>query len=249
LENPVPYDMQKEMNSERSLPISLADVRVVVFDAVGTLINPDPPAADVYFRTGRRFGSQLSQEAIAKRFRRAFQDEEQRDRKSGWQTSEAREIERWRNIVGRVLDDVGDPQACFQELFQHFARPQSWSCPAEAGLALEHLNHRSLILGMASNYDGRLRSVVQGKPELHLVKHLIISSEVGWRKPAEKFFAAVCRTVGQPPDGILYVGDDPSNDYQGAAAAGLRAILFDPNGRELSSSLPRITRLGELLTL
>jgi putative hydrolase of the HAD superfamily len=241
--------MQEEMNSERSLPISLADVRVVVFDAVGTLINPDPPAADVYFRTGRRFGSQVSQESIAKRFRRAFQDEEQRDRKSGWQTSEIREFERWQNIISRVLDDVGDQEGCFRELFQHFARPESWSCQTEAGLALEHLNHRGLTLGMASNYDSRLRSVVQGKPELHRVKHLIISSEVGWRKPAEKFFATVCRTVGQPPDGILYVGDDPINDYQGAAAAGLRAILFDPNGRELSSSLPRITRLGELLTL
>jgi putative hydrolase of the HAD superfamily len=238
------------MNSpKRSLPLSLAEVRAVVFDAVGTLIDPDPSAAEVYFHVGQRFGSRLSLETIAKRFREAFQVEEQQDRQSGWKTSEAREIERWRNIVGHVLDDVSDPQACFQQLFEHFAQPKSWRCQAHAGPVLNGLARRGLTLGLASNYDSRLRSVVQGKPELHPLKHLIISSEVLWRKPAEKFFAALCRIVAQPPETILYIGDDPINDYQGALAAGLTALLFDPKGKEVSSLTRQIRRLEEILTL
>src|SRR5262245_26831348 len=35
----------------------LAGVRAVVFDAVGTLITPDPPAPAVYSAVGRRHGS------------------------------------------------------------------------------------------------------------------------------------------------------------------------------------------------
>jgi putative hydrolase of the HAD superfamily len=227
--------------------MSFADAGAVVFDAVGTLLHPDPPAAVVYCQIGRDFGSQFSQEMIESRFRQAFRDEELIDQKGGWRTSETREIERWRHIVARVLDDVRDPDACFRLLFAHFARPESWRCQQDAGPVLEALAGKGFSLGLASNYDSRLRTVVQGKPELRAIRHLIISSEVGWRKPAREFFAAVCRTVRQPADKILYVGDDPINDFQGATAAGLRAVLFDP--KEEETGVPRITRMGDVLAL
>jgi putative hydrolase of the HAD superfamily len=91
---------------------------------------------------------------------------------------------------------------------------------------------------MASNYDARLRSVAAGLPELRPLRHLVISSEVGWRKPAPEFFAALCERTGLAPGAILFVGDDPANDYDGATAAGLRAVLVGEEG---------IGRLGEFL--
>jgi len=100
---------------------------------------------------------------------------------------------------------------------------------------------------MASNFDRRLRSVVAGVPALAPLQHLIISSEVGWRKPAPQFFQALCRVIGLPPENILYVGDDPTNDYQGAVAAGLESILFDPHGEH--PEIPRrIASLTDLLS-
>ena len=47
-------------------------VRAVVFDAVGTVIHPDPPAAEVYVEVGRRFGSRLGMADIVGRFAAAF---------------------------------------------------------------------------------------------------------------------------------------------------------------------------------
>ena len=47
-------------------------IRVIFFDAVGTLIHPDPPATDVYGAVGCRFGSRLDAAAIKERFRTAF---------------------------------------------------------------------------------------------------------------------------------------------------------------------------------
>src|SRR5260370_10578523 len=98
-------------------PLSLGGLQAVVFGAVGTLLHTDPPAAVVYCQIGRDFGSQISQEMIESRFRQAFLDEELKDQKGGWRTSESREIERWKHIIGRVLDDVRDPEICFRELF------------------------------------------------------------------------------------------------------------------------------------
>src|SRR5262245_11931759 len=103
-----------------------SDIQAVVFDAVGTLIYPDPPAASVYEEVGRRFGSRLNVETIRARFVRAFEREEQFDVANELRTSETREEQRWRSIVRQVLDDVSDPEACFRALFKHFSRPEAW---------------------------------------------------------------------------------------------------------------------------
>ena len=161
-------------------------------------------------------------------------------------TSEPRELERWRQIVAEVLSDVTDPNACFAELFAHFGRSKAWRCEPDAESTMKELANRGYLLGLASNYDRRLRTVAADL--LPMLSHLVISSEVGWRKPAPEFFAALCGSVGLPPDQVLYVGDDLANDYEGARAAGLAVLLFDPAGKS-DAGVCRITRLGELLDL
>ena len=91
--------------------------RAVFFDAVGTLIHPDPPAPSVYAEAARRFGSRLDLPAVAARFRAAFRRQEELDHAGGLRTDEAREVARWRAIVAeagivleRLLRPVGPQQ-------------------------------------------------------------------------------------------------------------------------------------------
>jgi putative hydrolase of the HAD superfamily len=224
----------------------LQGVRAIVFDAVGTVIHPQPPAPSVYAAIGRRFGSKQSAADIALRFKAAFDREEAIDRANGLQTSEVREVERWRRIVGEVVDDVAAPDACFRELFEHFSRPDAWSCEADAAWTINVLARRGYALGMASNYDRRLRSVVAGFPQLAPLQRLIISSEVGWRKPAPQFFLALSQALDLPVPSILYVGDDPANDYDGARAAGLRSVLFDPEAKHEAGAYICVKKLSQL---
>jgi putative hydrolase of the HAD superfamily len=88
--------------------------------------------------------------------------------------------------------------------------------------------------------------VAAGRPELAALRHLVISSEVGWRKPAAPFFAQLTECAGLPAEQILVVGDDRDNDHDGARSAGLQAILFDPR-RQGDPGVLRITHLSELL--
>jgi putative hydrolase of the HAD superfamily len=206
-------------------------IRAVFFDAVGTLLHPQPPAAEVYASVGRRWGSGLSQEVVASRFRSAFAREDERDRAAGWHTSEAREVARWRRIVTAVLDDVEDVESCFRELWEHFGRPESWDCDPVVESVLGLLAGRGLAVGIASNFDGRLRRVLAGTTPLRSVWRLVISSEVGWRKPSPSFFAGLRKVTGLAGGEILMVGDDRVNDFDGAKAAGLRALWLD--GREV----------------
>jgi putative hydrolase of the HAD superfamily len=224
----------------------LHGVRAIVFDAVGTMIHPNPPAPVLYAEVGRRFGSKRTAREITPRFLAAFAHEEAIDYENDLETSETRERERWRRVVNYVLDDVTDPEACFRELFDHFSRPEAWRCDPDAAPTLETLAGRSYALGMASNYDRRLRSVLAGFRDLSPLQHLVISSEVGWRKPAPQFFHVIGKTFDLPLGSILYVGDDLTNDFEGARAAGLRAVLFDPKGKHPGSETSSIRALPEL---
>jgi putative hydrolase of the HAD superfamily len=221
-------------------------VRAVFFDAVGTLIHPDPPAAVVYARTGRRFGSVLDDAVIASRFRDTFRRQEDRDRAAGWSTNEAREVARWRAIVAEVLDDVSDLEGCFAALYRHFAGADAWRLDGGTEALLPALASEGYVLGVASNFDHRLRGLIEALPGLRPVRNLVISSEVGWRKPAPQFFAALCERAALPPSQIHHVGDDLVNDYEGAIGTGLEALLLDPRRR---ASVPDGARLGALADL
>jgi len=222
------------------------DIRAVVLDAVGTLIHPEPPAAEVYATVGRRFGSGLVVEKIRRRFSLAFARQELADLTGGLRTSEARELLRWRQIVAEVLTDATDPEVCIQVLYQHFATASAWRCAPDTGPVLAELAQRGFLVALASNYDHRLRNVVAGLWELQAARHLVVSSEVGWRKPAHGFFAAVCEVVGVPAGRILFVGDDRQNDFDGPRAFEMNAVLLDPRGSEPADT-ERLTRLTELL--
>jgi putative hydrolase of the HAD superfamily len=221
-------------------------VRAVFFDAVGTLIHPEPSAADAYYQFGRQFGSHLPAGEVRRRFAAVFSAQERRDAGLGYRTDEDRERGRWRAIVAEVLSDVADQEGCFRALHDWFARPSAWRVEPGAGRVLRRLQSLGYAVGIASNFDRRLRGVVAGLDEVAWLRHLVISSEAGWRKPAPGFFDRLCRDVDLPPSRVLFVGDDLDNDYRGAVAAGLTALLFDPTSR---SSLPVGDRLASLSDL
>src|SRR5690606_22746605 len=133
------------------------------FDAVGTLIFPDPPVHLAYYRIGRKYGSKSTPSEVLHRFRTAMAAPQSSRTGSqspplpdgGTTTGNGEELERryWRGIVGEVLPDVADPDACFEELFAHFAHPASWQCFADVEETLLEANRRGHRLALASNFD------------------------------------------------------------------------------------------------
>jgi putative hydrolase of the HAD superfamily len=208
-----------------------AGTRAVFFDAVGTLLFPHPPVAAVYAEFANRHGAACTAEQVRGPMRAAFTRQEEFDHATGWRTDEARERARWRTVVRESLP-AADPEPCFVGLWEWFASPRAWTVHSQAGEVIRSLADGGLVVGIASNFDERLRPLVTAFPELvPLADRCVISSAVGWRKPAREFFAEVARVAGCKPGQVLYVGDDRRNDYDGATAAGLRAVLFDPESR------------------
>jgi putative hydrolase of the HAD superfamily len=225
-------------------------IAAVVFDAVGTLIEPWPPVAEVYAAAARRQGIVLDVREVTIRFGRAVDEATADLQAEAWATDEAREAQWWRKIVAQVLPELPDPGRGFEELWTHFGQPAAWRCFADVAPALAALRAAGLARAVASNFDGRLHTVVRGlEPLAELGGALVISSEVGYRKPHPKFYQAVRDRLGQPAARILWVGDDPEHDLRAARRAGMRALWLDRAGHAPTKeqTITHLHALGKLI--
>lgn len=219
-----------------------AAIRYVLLDAVGTLIHVRPSVADVYWQVGNRHGSQLTVNDIRARFEIALARQT-----DGGAASEVRERERWRTIVSKVLCDLphaGDLP--FQELWERFAQPAQWSLFPDVDLVWRQLKSRGFKVGIASNFDSRLRSIREALPPLHSADCCFISSEVGFPKPHPEFYRRVEQALGVRSSEILLVGDHLTHDVEGARLAGWQAVHLDRN-RTAKTAAESISSLVDLL--
>jgi putative hydrolase of the HAD superfamily len=218
-------------------------IRGIVFDAVGTLIKPVPSVAEAYTAAAGRQGVVLDPEEVRARFHVHFQSDLVHAGQGVLSTDEATERRRWRMIVTGVLPEVAEPDRAFEELWDHFSQPESWRCYPDVAPVLAALAAQGISVCVGSNFDSRLRGVVRGLSELRArAESLVISSEVGFRKPHPSFFEAACAQLGLPPTNVLCVGDDPETDVRGAIRAGLSGLLID-RGVRRPGDLPHVPNL------
>jgi putative hydrolase of the HAD superfamily len=224
-------------------------IRFVLFDAVGTLLCPDPPVVDAYWAAGQQFGSQFSKLEIASRFRSAYRTIFARLESShGLATNETIEHECWRQVIAFVFEDVEAAQQhhLFNMLWHHFARPEHWQLFDDVMPTWKELRARNYRLGIASNFDGRLRTILAGKKLLQGDELLFISTEIGFAKPSEQFYRRVEQQLQASPSEILLVGDDIENDVLAPRRADWQALALDRSGANLEA-LSGLRKLCSLL--
>lgn len=230
----------------------LADVfrsiKVVAFDAVGTLIYAEPSVTAAYCQIieetcGLRIEPARVRKVLMGRLGQ---------RTDGDQLKTSEEIERrfWFELVSEVIDDPKCIQLAFDEIFEHFALPQHWRCFDDVAETLSFLKNRGLRLLLASNFDRRLHRIQSGLPELQSIDAVVVSSEVGWRKPSPNFFEFICSTEKCQPNEVLFIGDDQRADIVGSLDFGMHSVWIkrrsesDPGVMDLPKTFV-IQRLNE----
>jgi len=222
----------------------LRHIQAIAFDAVGTLIEPVPGVAEAYRQAALRVGLELPESLLRERFGQVFSADEI---SADHSTDEPNERRRWRKIVGHCLPELSEELAnkAFDDLWDHFARPDNWRLFDDVAPTVRWLEGRGLRCCVASNFDSRLRQVWAGLSGVETLQPgLVISSEVGTRKPGQAFYRAVIDHLGCGPESILFLGDDWVNDVQVPAELGFETILLDRRGRMNKQNV--IRHLGEL---
>ena len=228
-------------------PILHSGIRCVAFDAVGTVIYPEPSVASAYASIAKRHGSRLTESDVEERLPLAVSVFDDHSSVNDFRTSEDEEHELWKQVVARVFADVDPIDDCFNELYDWFGRVESWRIFPNTGPTFAAIRQRGIKLVLASNFDQRLHAVCDGFRELSDVQIRVVSSEVGFRKPSLQYYRELAKACECAPDKILMVGDTPRNDVDGAIAAGLSATLIDR--REDAAPTHRISSLLQLVPL
>jgi putative hydrolase of the HAD superfamily len=123
---------------------------------------------------------------------------------------------------------------------------------------------KHLCVGLISNFSYS-KAIREALRKLHLQRLLdvvVISDEVGWRKPHRKIFQMFLDELKLEPDEAIYVGDDLKYDVEGAKAVGMKTVLVSGSSTvredeiygqtpQLSSVKPNFTikSLPELLQI
>ena len=221
-----------------------AGVKAVLLDALGTLVELQPPAPRLQ-RLLAQAGFEVSEDRAAVGFAAEIAyyldhhlEGSDRERLERLRDRCAEEMRRALELPG--LDHVTARRAMLEAL--EF-RPYPDVLPA-----LGELRERGLTLVVASNWDCSLPDWLEPAGITELVDGVVTSAEVGAPKPHPRVFERALAIAGVASSEALHVGDKVDNDVRGAAAAGVRAILVQrvgdpPEGVETVRSLQELPAL------
>ncbi len=111
---------------------------------------------------------------------------------------------------------------------------------------LETLKKRGVPMGVVSNYGTHLLDLL---PKLNIFDYfdfIIVSAIVGVTKPHPRIFEMAVEEAGVPSSQLLYVGDNPVDDVEGANRVGIEAVLINRPGREPNTAPKMITSLLDI---
>ena len=205
-------------------------IKAIFFDAAGTLFFLTKTVGDHYAYVGREVGLDLDAHKLERAFHAAWQQMSRRPAIDRPRENDDKEW--WRELVGRVFDRVApslsefDRDNFFEIAYEHFAEAGVWALYPEVPEVLEQLRRR-FQLAVISNFDGRLRFILQHLGISNYFSHLFISSELGADKPDPEIFRRALKVMHLNADEVLHVGDDPERDWKAASAAGLSVFRLD----------------------
>jgi putative hydrolase of the HAD superfamily len=218
----------------------MSKIRAITFDVGGTLIKPWPSVGQIYARVAARHGFPgIPPERLNEQFAEAWRGKV--DFRHSWDD--------WRIVVKHTFTGFMDTLAedFFHDLYLAFAEPGAWHVFDDVLPVLEELKNRGLRLAVVSNWDERLRVLLQRLELASWFDPIVVSIEVGHAKPAAEVFRKAVEGLRLPPEEILHVGDSPKEDVAGANDAGLEAVLLQRGKPERDGAIGTLRELARLL--
>src|SRR5205823_11149402 len=190
--------------------------------AVGTLFKLTKTVGDHYDYVGGEVGLDLDAQNLERAFHTAWKQMPQRAAIDGPRENDDKGW--WRELVDRVLEQVApslselDRDNFFEIAYEHFAEAGVWQLYPEVREVLEELRPRFQLV-VISNFDGRLRLILQHLAVSKFFDRIFVSSEIGADKPDPEIFRRALKLIDLKPKEVLHVGDDCARDWEAADGA------------------------------
>ncbi len=231
--------MERKSTPKKKPPKAL---KAVFFDAGNTLLRAHPSVGHIYTKAAGRHGLRLSEAWVEDRFQTAWRD---RHRHALPKTDRGEKLW-WRKMVRQVFAARFAPRAFdafFEDLYGRFAHPRHWRLFDDALPAIRALRRGGQRVAIVSNWDSRLVALAERMGLTKEVEFVMVSALEGIAKPDRKIFHRALARAGVAAHEALHVGDSLREDYRGARAAGLSALLLERSG----GGPPGVTTIRSLM--
>jgi putative hydrolase of the HAD superfamily len=204
--------------------------KAIFFDAAGTLFYLPRGVGYHYALVASELGLKWDSSQLDRAFKNAWNAMPQREPIDGPRENDDQAW--WRQLVDLVLNQVApsmhelDRDNFFEIAYEHFAESGVWELYPEVLEVLEKLS-RQFQLAVISNFDGRLRMILEQLGISKFFSRIFLSSELGADKPDPEIFRRALQIIELQPSEVLHVGDDPNRDWKAATAAGLSIFELD----------------------
>jgi putative hydrolase of the HAD superfamily len=205
-------------------------IKAIFFDAVGTLFYLTKTVGDHYALVAEEVGLKLDPKKLEAAFHSAWKQVPPREAVDGPRENDDKDW--WRELTDLVLEEVAptidelDRDNFFEVAYDHFAEAGVWKLYPEVVDVLEEMRPR-FELAIVSNFDGRLRVILQRLGISKYFRHVFVSSEIGADKPDPEIFRRALKFLELPANQVLHVGDDPERDWKAATHASLSIFQLD----------------------
>jgi putative hydrolase of the HAD superfamily len=224
----------------------IAPVRAVLLDALGTLLELEPPAPRLRAELAARGVAVSEAEAdTALRAEIAYYRAHHDEAVDAAALADLRE--RCAAVLAAALPERarGVPDLRGALLASLRFRPYP-----EVPATLAALRAAGLRLVVVSNWDVSLHEALASTGLAPLVDGAISSAEAGAAKPATAVFERALALAGDvEPAAAVHVGDDAAADVAGARAAGIAPVLVVRDGTPRPDGVPTLTDLTGLPAL
>jgi putative hydrolase of the HAD superfamily len=203
-------------------------VHAVFLDALGTLVELEPPWVSLRERVPSDVSDQRLEDAL--RAEMAYYRDHAHEGRDEPSLADLRE--RCAAIVSEKLGiEIGVDELVDAIRFDAYP---------DAIPALRELRDGGQRLVAVSNWDCSLPAVLERCGLGELLDGAVSSAVAGARKPDPAIFQPALELAGCGPDEAIHVGDTHDEDVEGARAAGIRPLLIDRGGNGDISSLTEI---------
>ena len=216
-------------------------IKAIFFDAVGTLFHLTKTVGDHYALVGREVGLDFNAQKLDSAFISAWNKMPRREAIAGPRDDDDKEW--WRELVELIFADVApavnelDRDNFFEIAYEHFAEAGVWQLYPDVMEVLETLRPR-FRLAVVSNFDGRLRMILEQLGISKFFSHVFDSSEIGADKPDPAIFRRAVGFMNLNANEVLHIGDDPERDWRAGEQAGLSVLRLDRQ----KNSLPELVQ-------
>ncbi len=207
--------------------------RAVLLDAEGTFLHIHPSVGYVYAETLARFGYKADYRLLDRSFLEVWRKKKHTPKR---QIDRETNYRFWKEIFLAATSpfvSLKDPERVFEACFYEFAKARWWRVAPGFLEALERWEQAGVQTGVVSNWDERLRMLLEEMGLKSRFRTLVISAEVGLEKPDPEILRMAFEDLGISPGECLFIGDTPEIDLVAAARAGCKGLLYDPARRHL----------------